>query len=60
MPLIHIGESTHHQDQAITPMSLSTMSVSDMTAHRSWPKFQIRPAIDFGRFTRMLKTTTPA
>jgi hypothetical protein len=27
MPPIHIGDSTHHHDQAMTPVSLSTISV---------------------------------
>jgi hypothetical protein len=35
MPLIHRGESTHHQDQAITPASLSAMSASEKTASPS-------------------------
>ena len=35
MPLIHNGDSTHHQDQSITPVSLSTMSAGNERAHRS-------------------------
>jgi hypothetical protein len=58
MLLIHRGESTDHHDQAITPASLSTMSVNENTASRSWPWFQLRPAIDLGRSNRMLKTIT--
>jgi len=59
MPLIHKGDSTHHQDQVITPASLSAISVSEKKAHKSWARFQLRPAMDSGRVTRTLNTTTP-
>ena len=35
MPLIHNGDSTHHQDQAVTPVSFNTMSTGSDKAHRS-------------------------
>jgi hypothetical protein len=44
----------------ITPANLSTMSVSEKAASASWPRFQIRPDTDCGRFTLMLNTTRPA
>ena len=46
------GDSIHHEDQSITPASLSTMSVSEKTAHTPQARFQPRPAIDSGRLTR--------
>ena len=36
------------------------MSAGEKTANASWARFQIRPATDFGWFTRMLNTTGPA
>ena len=57
MPLIHIGDSTHHHDQVITPVSLSTMGVNATIGDStSWVVFQHRAAVDCGRFTRMLNT----
>jgi hypothetical protein len=56
--LIHVGDSTHHQDQVITPVSLSTMGVN-MTIgdSTSWATFQHRSAADWGRLTRIVNTT---
>jgi hypothetical protein len=52
MPLIHKGDSTRHQDQAITPVSLSTISAGSERTHRSWPRFQIHAPADPGRLCR--------
>jgi hypothetical protein len=57
MPLIHSGDSTHHHDQVITPVSLSTMGVNTTIGDSTpWAAFQHRPAMDCGCFTRMLNT----
>jgi hypothetical protein len=57
MPLIHIGDSTHHHDQPMTPVSLSTMGVTTTTGYSTpWATLQHRCAVDRGRFTRMLNT----
>lgn len=56
MPLIHMGASTHHHDQAITPVSLSTISASTPSEYTSWAAFQNRSVVDRGRRTRMLNT----
>ena len=60
MPLIHKGDTTHHQDQVITPVSLSTMSAGSESTRRSWPRFQILAAADPGRLDRKVNTTAPA
>lgn len=57
MPPIHIGDSTHHHDQVITPVSLSTMSVTTTIGDStSWARFQHRSAVVCGPFTLMLNT----
>jgi hypothetical protein len=48
MPLIHRGESTHHQDQAITPASLSTMSFLANLVRGSIACFNNSPAVQYG------------
>ena len=61
MPLSHKGDSTtHHQDQPITPVSLSTMSAGSERAHRSLARFQIHAAANRSRLYRRVTTTTPA
>ena len=60
MPLIHMGDSTHHQDQPITPVSLSTISAGSERAHRSWPRFQTHAAADPSRLDRKVTTTASA
>ena len=54
MPLIHSGVSTHHHDQAITPVSLSTMSTGSARINRLWPRCQVRLAND----SNSLRTVT--
>jgi hypothetical protein len=56
--LIHTGDSsTHHQDQVITPVSLSTMGVTTAIADRtSCARFQYRSAVDRGCLTLMANT----
>lgn len=57
MPLTHIGDSTHHHDQLMTPVSLSTMGViTTIGGSTPWAMFQHRSAVDCGRFIRMLNT----
>jgi hypothetical protein len=60
MPLIHKGDTTHHQDQVITAVSLSTMSAGSERTHRSRPRFQILAAADPGRLNRQVTFTAPA
>jgi hypothetical protein len=59
-PLIQTGDSTHHHDQLITPVSLSTISAIAPVDARSWALFQHRPATERGFLTRMVNTTLPA
>ena len=57
MPLIHIGDSTHHHDQLVTPVSLSTMGVTTTIGYSTfWATFQHRCAVVCGCFTRMWNT----
>ena len=56
MPLIHKGDSAHHQDQVITPVSFSTMNAGSERTHRSWPRFQIHTPTDPGRLNRKVAT----
>ena len=57
MPPIHIGDSTHHHDQVITPVSLRTMGVTTtMGDSTPWATFQHRSAVVCGSFTLMLNT----
>jgi hypothetical protein len=56
MPLIHIGDITHHHDQVITPVSLSTINVGNASDNTLWAAFQHRSVADFGDITRMLNT----
>jgi hypothetical protein len=56
MPLIHIGDSTHHHDQAMTPVSLSAMNANKTSGDALWPAFHHRPALVLGCFSRMLNT----
>jgi hypothetical protein len=57
MPPIHIGDSTHHHDQVITPVSLSTMGVTTTIGDSTpWATFQHRSAVVCGSFTLMLNT----
>lgn len=57
MPPIHIGDSTHHHDQVITPVSLSTMGVTTTIGDSTpWAMFQHRSAVVCGSFTLMLNT----
>jgi hypothetical protein len=52
MPPIHIGNSTHHHDQLMTPVSLSTMGVTTTIGYdTAWATFQHRCAVACGRFT---------
>ncbi len=58
--LIQMGDSAHHQDQVMTPVSLSTMGVNATIGDStSWATFQYRAAVDCGRFTRT-RNTGPA
>ena len=57
--LIQSGDSaTHHQDQVITPVSLSTIGATTTTRdNASWMTFQRRSAAEWGSFTRTVNTT---
>ena len=59
--LIHSGDSsTHHQDQVITPLSLSATGRNTAVADiKLWPRFQYRSAFDRGSRT-LMKNTIPA
>ncbi len=57
MPPIHRGDSTHYQDQPITPANLSAKRAGKAIANRYWARFQTRPATDRGCLIRMLNTT---
>ncbi len=50
--------ATHHHDQVITPVSLSTMGVNTTARdNTSWAAFQHRSAAVWGRSIRTLNTT---
>jgi hypothetical protein len=59
--LIQIGDSaTHHQDQVITPVSLSTKGVTRVSDPSQFSTtFQYRSAVDWGGLNWM-KNTDPA
>jgi hypothetical protein len=57
MPLIQIGDSTHHHDQLMTPVSLSTMGVATTIGDSTFlATFQHRCAVVCGRLTWMRNT----
>lgn len=57
--LIHSGSSTHHHDQATTPVSLSAMSAGSASAQRTWSNFQIRSASQRRGSRRNVTATAP-
>jgi hypothetical protein len=58
MPLIQIGDSTHHHDQVMIPVSLSAMNVISAIQPMSPGIFRCR-AFRVGSFTRIMLNTLP-
>jgi hypothetical protein len=58
MPLIHIGDRTHHHDQVMMPVSLSAMNVISAIQPMSPGILRCR-AFRVGSFTRIMLNTLP-
>jgi hypothetical protein len=58
MPLIQIGDTTHHHDQSITPVSLSTINVTSVMPEIGPGTPQLHHAALVGFSVRILGTSS--